>query len=322
MTAQTRSDILIALSVICCSIVLLAALTVALSGYRFQTPASTLHIDFESVVGIRVNSDIRYAGKPVGAVTSMRFLTHEERLKKPGYIVRLTACLDEGTPELFEGTQATIVSDTILAEKFVDLLPVPVTPGKEMPPMLADNSIINGQETIGFDELTRAGFQVVEKVDDILIDLRKDYPDLHHKIGSLIENGSNLMRNSDKLVSKIDQLVESNDPSIKKLIQDLNVTSQNLKVTTTYAKALTATLGARPWSLIWGGEENRLPTESEILASQKPIQLPLPEDPEEKAERSARKPIPSWSTKRNRSLSRSMNNDDNPTDHAAQYSQR
>ena len=43
---RNLSDYLVALAVIACSIVLLGALTVALSGYRLKKPTRTLQIDY------------------------------------------------------------------------------------------------------------------------------------------------------------------------------------------------------------------------------------------------------------------------------------
>ena len=63
---KNLSDYLVALSVIACSIVLLAALTFALSGYRLKKPSRTLQIQYEDVTGIKVHSEVRYAGAPAG----------------------------------------------------------------------------------------------------------------------------------------------------------------------------------------------------------------------------------------------------------------
>ena len=76
---RNLSDYLVALSVIACSIVLLAALTIALSGYRLKKPARTLQIDYEDVTGIKVHSEVRYAGAPAGRVIAMRHLSAAER---------------------------------------------------------------------------------------------------------------------------------------------------------------------------------------------------------------------------------------------------
>jgi ABC-type transporter Mla subunit MlaD len=61
---RALSDYLVALFVIACSIVLLAALTFALSGYRLKKPTRMLQINYEDVTGIKVNSEVRYAGAP------------------------------------------------------------------------------------------------------------------------------------------------------------------------------------------------------------------------------------------------------------------
>src|SRR5712691_5546091 len=78
---RNLSDYIVALSVIACSIVLLGALTFALSGYRLRKPTRTLQIQYEDVTGIKVHSEVRYAGAPAGRVIAMRHLTSNERTK-------------------------------------------------------------------------------------------------------------------------------------------------------------------------------------------------------------------------------------------------
>src|SRR5437773_12563450 len=73
------SDYLVALFVITCSVVLLGALTFALSGRQLKKPTRTLQINYEDVTGIKVNSEVRYAGAPAGRVIAMRDLTAQER---------------------------------------------------------------------------------------------------------------------------------------------------------------------------------------------------------------------------------------------------
>src|SRR5438128_12105266 len=91
------SDYLVALSVIICSAVLLAALTFALSGYRVKKPSRTLQIRYEDVTGIKIHSEVRYAGAPAGRVIGMRHLTPAERAKSANKAdaVAVTVALDE-----------------------------------------------------------------------------------------------------------------------------------------------------------------------------------------------------------------------------------
>jgi ABC-type transporter Mla subunit MlaD len=101
--------------------VLLAALTIALSGYRLKKPTRTLQIDYEDVTGIKVHSEVRYAGAPAGRVIAMRHLTAKERESCPNKkdAVRVTVSLDDGIPPLPTDVMATLSSDTMLAPKFV-----------------------------------------------------------------------------------------------------------------------------------------------------------------------------------------------------------
>ena len=72
---RNLSDYFVALFVIVCSVVLLGALTFALSGRQLKKPTRTLQINYEDVTGIKVNSEVRYAGAPAGRVIAMRHLT-------------------------------------------------------------------------------------------------------------------------------------------------------------------------------------------------------------------------------------------------------
>lgn len=289
MKVKPSSDYLIAAAVIVCSLILVGALTIALSNFRFGGGGRTLEIRFGSVTGIHVNSQVRYAGKTIGKVVEIGFLTAEERQNNPRNAVRVIASLDTDAPILYQGTAATILSDTILAEKFVDVLPAPIDPLGPIPLQLADHEPIQGQESISIDELTRVGFQTIDQVNRFLADLKRDYPDLHTKVGSIIDHSERLVTNADDLVKELDNLIARSDPTLSQTLKDMKVIAQNLKVTTTYSKAFTKTIGEKPWRVIFGGEVNELPTEEEILKSTKPIPVPKPTETEKKAETVSRK---------------------------------
>src|SRR5437764_4099019 len=104
------SDYIVALSVILTSMVLLAALTIALSGYRLKKPSRTLQIKYEDVTGIKVHSEVRYAGAPAGRVIEMRHLSRDERAKAPNKrdAVIVTVELDDNIPPLPSDIVATL----------------------------------------------------------------------------------------------------------------------------------------------------------------------------------------------------------------------
>src|SRR5438094_10525494 len=120
---RNLSDYFVALFVIACSVILLGALTFALSGRQLKKPTRTLQINYEDVTGIKVNSEVRYAGAPTGRVIAMRHLTAQEREASANKkdAVRITDNLDEGIAPLPTDLTATLSRDTIPSSKFVAL---------------------------------------------------------------------------------------------------------------------------------------------------------------------------------------------------------
>src|SRR5258707_12663264 len=97
---KNLSDYLVAIAVIICSAVLLGALTVALTGYRLKKPTRTLQIDYQDVAGIKVHSEVRYAGAPAGRVIAIRHLSAAQRAAEPNKkdAVRVTIELIDSVP--------------------------------------------------------------------------------------------------------------------------------------------------------------------------------------------------------------------------------
>src|SRR5439155_3845561 len=162
---RNLSDYIVALSVIACSVVLLAALTIALSGYRLKKPSRTLQIDYEDVTGIKLHSEVRYAGAPAGRVIAMRHLSASERGSSANKrdAVRVTVSLDDKIPPLPADVTATLSADTLLAPKFVALSAG--TPGAKT---LANNSIIEGHPAYGIEQITAAAGPLFENANKLL----------------------------------------------------------------------------------------------------------------------------------------------------------
>ena len=165
---RNLSDYIVAISVILCSLVLLGALTFALSGYRLKKPKRTLQINYEDVTGINVHSEVRYAGAPAGRVIAMRHLTAKERESSTNKkdAVRVTISLDDGIPPLPTDITATLSSDTLLAPKFVALSAG--TPGGAT---LANNAAIEGHPAYGIEQITAAAGPLFENANRLLDNL-------------------------------------------------------------------------------------------------------------------------------------------------------
>jgi ABC-type transporter Mla subunit MlaD len=188
---KNLSDYLVALSVIACSVVLLAALTIALSGFRLKKPSRTLKINYEDVTGIKVHSEVRYAGAPAGRVIAMRHLTAAERAKSTTNrdAVVVTVALDDKIPPLPVDVVATLSSDTMLAPKFVALSAG--TPGGKT---LANDALIEGHPAYGIEQITAAAGPLVENANRLLdtltvtvTDLKGNLSDFMPKVGPLLD---------------------------------------------------------------------------------------------------------------------------------------
>ena len=288
------SDYLVALFVIACSIVLLAALTFALSGYRLKKPTRTLQINYEDVTGVKVNSEVRYAGAPAGRVIAMRHLTAKEREASANKkdAVRVTVSLYEEIPPLPTDVTATLSSDTLLSPKFVALSAG--TPGGQT---LANNAAIEGHPAYGLEQITAAAGPLFDNANKLLDNLnvtvtglKKDLGEFTPKLGPLadslkldVDNLQNVVKNIDSLAKGADNVlgtadtfISTTDKQLQEQLKQLHVTLLNLKVVTTYAKALVETLAEKPNRVIFSGKPAKLTPESEILKSNRPLPAKRP----------------------------------------------
>jgi ABC-type transporter Mla subunit MlaD len=292
---RNLSDYIVALSVIACSIVLLGALTFALSGYRLKKPTRTLQINYEDVTGIKVNSEVRYAGAPAGRVIAMRHLTAKEREvsanKKDA--VRVTVSLDETIPPLPTDVTATLSSDTMLSPKFVALSAG--SPGGET---LANNAAIEGHPAYGLEQITAAAGPLFENANKLLDNLNGTVTGLKGnldqfmpKLGPLadslkmdVDNLQNVITNldgvakgADKVFGSADAFISATDKQLREQLKQLHVVLLNLKVVTTHAKALVESLAEKPNRLIFSGKPAKLTPESEILKSNRALPAKKPQ---------------------------------------------
>src|SRR5258705_8767653 len=291
---RNLSDYFVALFVIVCSVVLLGALTLALSGRQLKKPTRTLQINYEDVTGIKVNSEVRYAGGQSGRVIAMRHLTAKERdasaNKKDA--VRVTVSLDNGIPPLPTDITATLSSDTMLSPKFVALSAG--TPGG---PTLANNAAIEGHPAYGLEQITAAAGPLFENANKLLDNLNLTVTDLHGDLGNFmpklgpladslkidVDNLQNVIKNlesvskgADHLFGTADTFITTTDKSIQDQMKELHVILLNLKVVTTHAKALIDSLAEKPNRVIFSGKAPKLTPEDEIIKSTKPLPAKKP----------------------------------------------
>lgn len=277
MKKKNLSDYLIATVVVGCSIVMLAALALALTDLTFGPKGRTVEVDFDSITGIRAHSQVRYAGAPAGEVRSIRVLSLAEKdsLANKANNVRVTLSVNRNIPALTEGTQVTVEADTLLSEKFLN-----IDPPSRQAPLLADGAVLQGKTAASLDTLASSAVELSDMVKTFMKDLVAKHPDLPGKIYALVDNGNTLVVNADALAKQADTLARhantvlgDNQENLETSVENLRTISANLKVVSTYAKSLTATLAETPWRLVWGGKTPPLPSEEEILKSKIPVPI-------------------------------------------------
>ncbi len=211
------SDYLVALSVIACSAVLLVALTYALSGRRASKSDRIIEIDYPDVTGIKLHSQVRYAGAMAGSVTNIRLLTFEERQaantpQQRKNAVRITVTLLKDVPLIPSDARASLAAETLLSEKFVAF-----SAGSPEAPKLANGAVIQGNSGGGLDGL----FETVGSLAESLPPLLKTAEDLLHGI--------------DPLLKKTTEAVDSVKVGVNDIVPRTTALLDNLKATSTSA---------------------------------------------------------------------------------------
>jgi len=207
---KNLSDYFVAFAVIACSLILLGALTFALSGRRAKPNERILEIDYPDVTGIKLHSDVRYAGAAAGTVTNIRLLSFAERESAPTpeqkkNAVRITVTLLKEVPPLPGDVRASLSSETLLSEKFVAL-----TAGSPGAPKLAAGTILQGHSGGGLDGLFEAIGPVAES------------------LPSLVKTAEEMLQGMQPLISRAGDAVDS----VKnELVPKMSTLADGLKVT-------------------------------------------------------------------------------------------
>jgi ABC-type transporter Mla subunit MlaD len=298
---RNLSDYLVALAVIACSLVLLGALTVALSGYRLKRPSRTLQIDYEDVAGIKVHSEVRYAGAPAGRVIAMRHLSAAQRIAKPNKkdAVRISIELLESVPPLPSDIAASLGSDTLLSPKFVALSAG--TPGKSI---LPNNATIQGAPSYGIEQITGAIGPILSNATKLIDNLNGTVTNLNSTVTTVksdlglflpklapvaeaarvdledlqktIQGLNGVEAKASNVFLTADTFLGSTDKQLREQMRELHVILLNLKIITTHAKALVDTLAEKPNRIIFSGKANKLTPEDQIIKSNQALPAKAP----------------------------------------------
>jgi ABC-type transporter Mla subunit MlaD len=264
---EQKSEKWIALSVIFGALVMVTALALSLGKIPLGGGKRILRVQFESVGGISKNTLVKYAGAPVGRVEDIRVLKLKEQTRgeKGALCVELSLSVP-GDLELGSDLLVAVKQEGLLGSKYVALVPGAVDAAP-----LDDKQILVGESSIELGDLAGPGKAMMAELTPTAKNLKEITAKLNDRLPTILENVDGVLKGGNNLLAAAK--TPEGKEQIRKLLSNLRVISDNLKVVSTQAKGMTSTLGERPWSLLWGGEPNQLPTEEEILASEKVIPL-------------------------------------------------
>lgn len=250
MKSKNASQYIIALTVIGCSLTLLAAMTFALSGYHWGSPRRTLNIDFHDATGIKLHTPVRYAGAVAGRVVEINYLPQSKKQsdQERNYAIRVLVHLDDTVPPLPSDIKASLSAETILGEKFVAL-----SAGSSGASPLANGAVIQGKSLADFDSLMATLQTTAANANEILAKLNADYPVIITNANRLLTNADNFLSTSKGLVKDaqsaiadvrgtvqhLDQSVSGIVPQASNLLAEASIATTNLDRTIENTRGIT-----------------------------------------------------------------------------------
>lgn len=235
MKIRNPGDWVIASAVILCSAVLFAALAMALTGTFLGTPGHVLYADFADISGLDVNSEVKFAGASAGVITGVRILTPEERreLDNPENSIRVTISLLSRVPTPPADIVASVASDTLLSEKFLQL-----SAGSPSAPPLAPESVISSITPTTFDQLVRNTDRAIVAISRLVGGAGGQAGNLFLEVRTLLGETQDLLTEVRPVIttfhevaSETKALVSENRAPINRAITGLEKTSASLEQT-------------------------------------------------------------------------------------------
>lgn len=258
--------------------VMLGALSFAIGKWSWGNNGYELVIKFPNATGITPNSEVKYAGAHAGRVKEVRLIPRAEQTVDPG--TSLFNCVEvvvevDKDLEIGKDVAATIKQDGFgISAKYVLLTPGP----DQHSPALVNGDIVQGEMPFDLSDLIQPAGDAMEQAKAMLTKLGPVMDRLDTLSQKMETDLPPLMNHADKFLLDGDGVMANfNTPAgrerLNAMLDSLRVSTENLKVVSTNAKALTATLAAKPWRVFWGGSTVTPPSEDAILKSNQVIRL-------------------------------------------------
>ena len=197
-------------------LMLLGGATAGLGDFNFGSNNDyTLYAGFKQVVGLQPQSDVRLSGVLVGKVT---------KIANEGTGVTVTMDIKPEV-QIPKQSRISIASSGVMGEKFINFQPK-VDNGE----YLQNGDYLHGAEESGMDQMFDGLTKVMDKVEELLLDVHAIIGDDTFK-KSVVEMSNNLKEASahmNGLMSTLDSTAASSAGNIDKMVQQLNNTVDSM----------------------------------------------------------------------------------------------
>lgn len=260
------------------AILMCGALSFAIGKWSLGRHGYDLVIKFPNATGINNNSEVKYAGAHAGRVKEVRLIPRKDQTQDP--LTKQFNCVEvvvevDNALEIGNDVTATIKQDGFgISAKYVLLTPGP----SHDSPALADGDVVQGEMPFDLSDLIQPAGEALEQAKGLVTQLQPVLDRLDNlskkldtSLPPLLDNGNKFLVDGDAVIGNFN--TPAGRQRLNDMLDSLRVSTENLKVVSTNAKALTATLAAKPWRVFWGGSTVTPPAEDEVLKSNKVIKL-------------------------------------------------
>ena len=203
------------------------------------------------MTGVKLHSEVRYAGAPAGTVAAIRLLTEEERSALPPdksrNAVRVSVQLDEKLAALPGDVAVSISSDTLLSDKFIAL-----SGGSPDAPRLANGAVLQGHGGGNIDELINSIGPFLERAQGAIASIepllmktseavdavKNGVNDVLPKVGEVATSLKQTAASADALLKHADQMIADIEGPVKADLVELRTTLSRVQDTMKSANSL------------------------------------------------------------------------------------
>jgi phospholipid/cholesterol/gamma-HCH transport system substrate-binding protein len=186
-----------------------------------------LTVIFDSAAGLVPEAKVLYAGVRAGSVESVEWFKPEGS-ESP--MVKVVLRLDEDVV-VRENSVIAIRLKGLMADKYVD-----VTPGTTDSPVVPPGSTVNGERSLGMDELFESAGNIVVKIGDALADLSNLFDE------ETVAQIKDTIAHIDSMATDLDELIRASTGEINAAVRNLRRITDDVAQVTAGASRITQNL--------------------------------------------------------------------------------